>query len=125
LATVKPRGRRKENSMMKYWRKKAVAIPAWANAIRLVANGIDGYPPFGDARYSVEEFRKKAPRLQRMEGGGEWDVLVYAVADPALCREVHPYGSDNPYRRLRSRPGGRVKQVAEWSYMRWTWHDFN
>lgn len=104
--------------------RKVVTIHAWAKAVRLVANGIDGWPPISDAVYSVEEFIEKAERLQLMWGGGEWDVLVYAVSDPKAGREVHPYGADNPYRLLRSRPGERVKRIALFSYMRWNWYEF-
>lgn len=104
-------------------RKEAI-IPAWAKAVRLVANGIDGWPPIEDGVYSVEEFLGEAEQLQLQPGGGEWDVLVYAVSEAGAGREVHPYGESNPYRQLRSRPGERVKQIARFSYMLWNWYEF-
>lgn len=104
-------------------RKEAI-IPAWAKAVRLVANGIDGRPPIEDGVYSVEELLAEAEQLQLQLGGGEWDVLVYAVSEAGAGREVHPYGASNPYRQMRSRQGERVKRIARFSYMQWAWHDF-
>jgi len=104
--------------------RKVAIIPAWAQAITLVANGIDGLPPVSDGVYSIEEFARIADDIQRRPGAGEWDVLVYAVDDPNASMEVYPYGRGNPYRRLRRAPGHRVKQIARFSYMRWDWYDF-
>lgn len=104
--------------------RRAVAIPSWARVVALVANGIDGWPPVSDARFSVEEFIKEADDLQRRPGAGEWDVLVYAMDGADAGVTVRPYGLDNPYRRLRSARGHRVKQIAQFSYMRWHWYDF-
>lgn len=104
--------------------RKAVAIPAWATIIALVANGIDGWPPVSDGVYSVEQFLKVAGEIQRRPGAGEWDVLVYAMDSLNTGLEVHPYGLDNPYRRLRSAHGHRAQQIARFSYMRWHWYDF-
>ncbi len=104
--------------------RKAVVIPSWAKVIALVANGIDGWPPVSDAVYSVEEFIKAGDGLQQRPGGGEWDVLVYAMDGDDAGVVVRPYGLDNPYRRLRSARGHRVKQLARFSYMRWHWYDF-
>ncbi len=104
--------------------RKAVVIPPWAKVIALVANGIDGWPPVSDAVYSVEEFIKAGDGLQQRPGGGEWDVLVYAMDAEDAGVVVRPYGLDNPYRRLRSARGHRAKQIARFSYMRWSWYDF-
>lgn len=104
--------------------RRAVAIPSWARVVALVANGIDGWPPVADALYSVEKFIKEADDLQRRPGAGEWDVLVYAMDGADAGVTVRPYGLDNPYRRLRSARGHRVKQIAQFSYMRWDYYDF-
>ena len=32
-------------ALSNYTRRKTATIPAWAKAVRLVGNGIDGYPP--------------------------------------------------------------------------------
>ncbi len=104
-------------------RKEAI-IPAWAKAVRLVANGIDGWPPIEDRVYPVEEFLAEAEQLQLRAGSGEWDVLVYGVSDSSAGCEVRPYGASNPYRQLRSRVGERVKPVARLSYMRRNWYEF-
>lgn len=105
-------------------RRKTGVIPVWAKAVRLVANRIDGWPPVSDGVYLVEDFIRVAETVQRKHGAGEWDVLVYAVEDPNGGADVHPYGQDNPYRRLRSARGHRIKQIARFSYMRWDWYDF-
>jgi len=104
--------------------RKAALIPVWAKAIALVANSIDGWPPVSDGVHSVEQFIKVAEEIQRRRGAGEWDVLVYAMDDPNAGLAVHPYGHDNPYLRLRSARGHKVKQIARFSYMRWDWYDF-
>lgn len=104
--------------------RRAVAIPAWAKVVALVVNGIDGWPPMPDARYSVEEFIQASDGLQQRPGGGEWDVLVYAMDADDAGVTVRPYGLDNPYRRPRSARGHRAQQVARFSYMRWHWYDF-
>lgn len=105
--------------------RKTATIPAWASAVTLVANSIDGRPPIGDGVYSVKEFVRLADDLQCLPGAGEWDVLVYAVDDLNAGLELHPYGRDNPYRRLRKAPGHKIKQIARFSYMRWDWYDFS
>jgi hypothetical protein len=104
--------------------RRTAVIPVWAKAIRLVANSIDGWPPVPDGVNSVEQFLLAAGDLQLKQGAGEWDVLVYAVDDPNAGVELHPYGRDNPYRRLRSARGHKLKQIARFSYMRWMWYDF-
>ena len=92
-------------------------IPAWAESVRLVLNGIDGYPPNLRETWTVPEFLAAADTLQNRNGGGEWDVLCYAVAGKTTWRA--PYGRENRYRQLRAAKGGRVRLVADWSYMRW------
>lgn len=104
--------------------RKAAIIPTWTKVIALVANGIDGRPPVSDGVYSVEQFMKVADEIQRRHGAGEWDALVYAMDDPNAGLEVHPYGRDNPYRRLRSARGHKVSQIGRFSYMQWDWYDF-
>ena len=105
--------------------RKTATIPAWAKAVRLVGNGIDGYPPQLPEQLAVDEFLRCAKDFQLQSGGGEWDVLVYAVENPeSECRTIWPYGRDNPYRRLRSERGRRVKLIAQCDYMRWTFFDF-
>lgn len=105
--------------------RRTVKIPAWAKAIQLVGNGIDGYPPAMPEELSVAEFVQRAHELQLKSGSGEWDVLVYATDHPKRrpCT-VHPYGANNPYRRLRSRRGCHVKLLARFDYMRWEFFDF-
>lgn len=107
-----------------YDQRSRVLIPDWADLIRLVGNGIDGWPPLRDRTYPVAEFVAQARALQALgvNGAGEWDVLVYAVHGPA--RVCHPYGADHPYRQLRAGRGGRVQQVAEFSYMHWHHYRF-
>ncbi len=105
-------------------RTRVVTIPLWAQAIRLVANGIDGWPPCGDQVFAVEGFLGKTQSLQVQPGVGEWDVLVYAVSDPNGCTEIHPYGRDHPYRRLRAARGYSVRQIAQFSYMHWDFYTF-
>ena len=74
---------------------------------------------------AVQEFLRSGKALQLRNGGGEWDVLVYAVDNPeAQSQVVQPYGKDNPYRRLRTNRGCRVKLIATSSYMRWTYLSF-
>ena len=104
-------------------RSKRVVVPDWAVSVRLVTNGIDGYPPFGDRLMTVGELKAEAHELQVKAGRGEWDVLVYAT-NGGGTRVVHPYGVGNRYRRLRSKPGGRVKLIGSWSYMAWDFHTF-
>jgi len=48
--------------------RKVATIHAWAQAVRLVANGIDGWPPISDAVYSVEEFIEKAGHTELSSG---------------------------------------------------------
>jgi hypothetical protein len=105
-------------------RRKLVAIPAWAKAIRLVSNAIDGYPYLTDGVYDVDAFIANATELQRKGGQGEWNVLVYAITDPEGCVEWHPYGREHPYRQLRSKRGHHVKLLAELSYMMWNAYTF-
>ena len=74
---------------------------------------------------SVEEFLCNAEDLQLRDGGGEWDVLVYAVDSPdQRSRVTYPFGRDNPYRRLRTDRGCRVQLLANFDYMRWTYYTF-
>lgn len=106
----------------KYTRRKVACIPAWADRILLVLNGIDGWPPALPAEITVKEFIKQSKHMQSQEGAGEWGVLVYAAEAGAQTCRRHPYGKDNPYAVLRRKPGtqGRVRRVAYWDYMRWT-----
>jgi hypothetical protein len=106
-------------------RRKAVIIPSWATTIRVVANAIDGCPPITDGVYAVDDWLEKAGWLQSRLGAGEWDVRVYALDDPEGAREIHPYGAQNPYRKLRALPGHQAKCIAAFDYMRWFWHDFS
>ena len=100
-------------------------IPAWAKAVRFLGNGIDGYPPPMPEQMTVDEFIRQAKDFQFRSGGGEWDVLVYALESPErAARVVWPYGRDNPYRRLRSDRGQRVKLLARFDYMRWVFFEF-
>jgi hypothetical protein len=106
-------------------RREQVHIPKWAKAIRLVRNGIDGYPPPLPEQLTIDEFLKHARTYQLLCGGGEWDVLVYAVGNPdRSCRVIYPYGLDNPYNKLRSDKGQRVKLLARFDYMRWVFFTF-
>ena len=73
----------------------------------------------------VEEFLRSAKDLQLRDGGGEWDVLVYAVDHSERpSRVIWPYGPDNPYRKFRTDRGCRAKLIATFSYMRWTFFNF-
>lgn len=94
-------------------------IPPWATRVVLVANGIDGYPPRMPDLLTVEAFLAQAPELDRLDGHGEWDVLVYAVEDPKRARLYPKYGRDHPYRALRSQAGKHVKLIHRFSYMHW------
>jgi hypothetical protein len=106
-------------------KRRRVTIPPWTQEIQLVCNAIDGYPPFSDQVFSVEAFVQKAPALQLQSGGGEWDVLVYAIEQPGKpYYTVQPYGPDNSYRRLRSGPGNKVKVIARFDYMCWVFFHF-
>lgn len=109
------------------WSKsKSTLIPKWAQTIVLVANGIDGFPPSIPSELSISDFLNQSFELQSRTGGGEWDVQVYAVEAAAKAVFYHPHGSDNPYcllRRSNDSPG-RVQKIANWSYMRWTFHKF-
>jgi hypothetical protein len=113
---------------IQFSRAKVVTIPEWAREIHLVANAIDGHPPYGlEAQYMVRDFlwcAKNQVNIQTLEGGGEWDCLIYAVRDSDLVREAYPYGPHNGYRVLRSKKGGRVKLIAQMSYMRDTFYHF-
>jgi hypothetical protein len=113
---------------IRFSRAKVVTIPEWAREIHLVANAIAGHPPYGlEGRYTVEDFMFHARNqviLQTLEGGGEWDCLIYAVQDGDLVKEAYPYGPHNGYRVLRSRKGGRLKMIAQMSYMRDTFYYF-
>jgi hypothetical protein len=96
--------------------RKPVAIPSWAGAVVLIPNGIDGFPPYFPKRqFTPRQFVRAARRLQLARGRGEWDVLFYAVEDTKRAGELHPYG--NHYTTLRGRHGGRVKRLAQSSYM--------
>lgn len=111
---------------MKFTKTVRTRIPAWANTIILVANGIDGTPPTLPATMTVKAFLRQAKDLQNRDGAGEWNVLVYAASADIRypLTTVHPYG--NSYRRLRKAPHspGRFKLITEWSYMRWARHLF-
>ena len=110
---------------MKFTRTEAVTLPKWTKALRFVPNGIDGWPPQMPEVLTVEEFLRNADELQRHDGAGEWDVLVYAVDQPEIApRVVYPCGRDNPYRKLRTDRGFRVKLVATFDYMRWAYIEF-
>lgn len=103
------------NNQPVFSQHRVVTIPEWAEKIQLICNGIDGWPPFGYMSLTPEAFVATAHDLQYMQGGGEWDVLVYATRGPTV--EFCPYGVQNPYRGLRSRKGGRVRKLAAFSYM--------
>jgi len=57
--------------------RQTATIPVWAKAVRLLGNGIDGYPPPMPSQMPVDIFIQRAANLQLQSGGGEWDVLVY------------------------------------------------
>ncbi len=102
-------------------KSKTTSIPAWVQEIRLIHNGIDGYPPseMPDSM-DVSEFLKKAKVLQNLEGGGEWDDLIYGIEYTGSPSTIyHPYGQQNPYRRLRSDGTCRVVYLGMFSYMHW------
>lgn len=115
-----------EDKPPEYKYHKLVAIPAWADRILFVRNGIDGWPPRLPQELPVDEFVQQAKHLQAQKGGGEWDVLVYAAEAGAQPARRHPYGRDNPYEIFKRKPGsqGRIKKIADWSYMRWTYYTF-
>lgn len=102
-------------------RTKTCVIPAWATTIIIVTNAIDGYAPRLPEAMTVRQFIARQAELQNEEGGGEWDVLIYAADADARYGYRHPHG--NQYRELR-RTDGKAKKIAEWSYMRWTKHVF-
>jgi len=114
-----------KTTLCSFARRATARIPAWAKAIRFVTNGIDGYPPHMPAELSVVDFLQNARELQLRSGAGEWDVLAYAVDHPdRKSRVVQPYGPENPYRKLRTDRGCRVKLIATFGYMRWTFFNF-
>lgn len=94
-------------------------IPEWARQVHLVANAIDGTPPYlPQQQLTPQQFRRRYAKVRSARGAGEWDVTAYAVEHPTVpVRVYYPYGSHNPYRRLCSTPGQRVKRIAHWSYM--------
>ena len=109
---------------IEFYYRREVVIPAWATEIILVANQIDGYPPYGDQNFTPKKFLEKAVELQTKHGAGEWEVRVFAVSDPKRAGYLQPYGKDNAIRSIRGRRGGRVRQIATFDYMRWDFYKF-
>ena len=88
---------------------KRLEVPAWATGLHLVSNAIDGYARVVDGPVSLAD---AVAALGKINGYGEWDVLVYAVSGQVSHAVKWGY-----YRTLRGRRGGRVKLIGRASYM--------
>ena len=108
--------------MKKSKRLRLKDVPKWANSILVHSNGIDGCPPSTGVSYTVADYLELQDNLMRRQGGGEWDIIVYATSmtvndwqNGVWPEEVYPY--DNSYSVLRSTPKIKVKHLTQWSYM--------
>lgn len=99
-----------------------IPVPAWATHFVIHTNAIDGYPPRIAGEYrSLAALNENFDALRYGKGGGEWDVIVYALE--TTRRSVRaPYGPGNRYRVLKPVPrrgqilGSRVQVIAKWDY---------
>lgn len=98
---------------------KTVTIPKWATHVVSIGNGIDGWAPHFPELQTVQEFLWVAPTLPKLRGGGEWDLLIYAVSNTKGMIHLAPYGKDNSYRTLRGSKTCKTKKLAQCSYMGW------